>query len=387
MTQNTSLNIDEIISKNITVTNDLTVSGVLRANVDINYADFIKKIPLRGISGDLVSGGTIRSFASTGIKDNSTGAVKLSIKDDAVYADAIAVGKLVGSVEVENKLTAAAIDVTGTIKAQRIEVNEIKSDLRIERTSSLEFKNSADNPIVGKGLVWTNSGPTKQFVLKNDNTIFSSENIDLQNGKSFSINGTTVLGENELGPTVVKSRLKEVGTLKSLTVFGNTNLGNLVFVDPTAEKVSIGIEQGNGKFSVVNSGVEFKVNLADSKAYIGTHGYHDLGIGTDDTVRLSVLQNGSIHLGNKNSSPSQVTVYGKLAIGVNSPDANVDLHVNGPIKFQNHLHTYNTQAPESGNYNLGDIVWNTEPRTGQPVGWVCTRAGTPGTWRPFGIIG
>jgi hypothetical protein len=81
-----------------------------------------------------------------------------------------------------------------------------------------------------------------------------------------------------------------------------------------------------------------------------------------------------------------VSVHGKLAIRVNVPDPDVDLHVNGPIRFHGHLHVYADSAPDSGTYKTGDIVWNTAPRTGGHVGWVCTRAGSPGDWNPFGPI-
>jgi len=47
--------------------------------------------------------------------------------------------------------------------------------------------------------------------------------------------------------------------------------------------------------------------------------------------------------------------------------------------------------PVTGGYaqasKRGDICWNSNPSAaGQYVGWVCTTAGTPGTWRPFGVI-
>jgi hypothetical protein len=42
---------------------------------------------------------------------------------------------------------------------------------------------------------------------------------------------------------------------------------------------------------------------------------------------------------------------------------------------------YNTAPPASGTFNLGDITWNTLPVTGGTPGWVCTVAGTPGTWK------
>lgn len=41
---------------------------------------------------------------------------------------------------------------------------------------------------------------------------------------------------------------------------------------------------------------------------------------------------------------------------------------------------YGTAIPVSGTYRVGDVVLNTLPASGQPFGWVCTAAGTPGTW-------
>lgn len=47
-----------------------------------------------------------------------------------------------------------------------------------------------------------------------------------------------------------------------------------------------------------------------------------------------------------------------------------------------------TAAPTTptGAWNKGDFVTNDNPATGSPIGWVCTVAGTPGTWKEFGII-
>ena len=43
-------------------------------------------------------------------------------------------------------------------------------------------------------------------------------------------------------------------------------------------------------------------------------------------------------------------------------------------------------APTVGTWARGDIVWHSEPSAGGTVGWVCTTAGTPGTWKTFGNI-
>lgn len=36
--------------------------------------------------------------------------------------------------------------------------------------------------------------------------------------------------------------------------------------------------------------------------------------------------------------------------------------------------------PASGTWRAGDIVWNIDPAAGEPIGWICSVAGTPGTW-------
>lgn len=43
-------------------------------------------------------------------------------------------------------------------------------------------------------------------------------------------------------------------------------------------------------------------------------------------------------------------------------------------------------APAAGPWLQGDIVWNNDPDAGDFIGWVCTTAGSPGTWLGFGAI-
>jgi hypothetical protein len=37
-------------------------------------------------------------------------------------------------------------------------------------------------------------------------------------------------------------------------------------------------------------------------------------------------------------------------------------------------------------WEVGDVVYNSSPVSGGTIGWVCTTAGTPGTWKTFGAI-
>jgi len=49
--------------------------------------------------------------------------------------------------------------------------------------------------------------------------------------------------------------------------------------------------------------------------------------------------------------------------------------------------SFGTAAPTTGTHKNGAIVWNTAPAAnGNNMGWVCTTAGTPGTWKAFGAV-
>ncbi len=45
-----------------------------------------------------------------------------------------------------------------------------------------------------------------------------------------------------------------------------------------------------------------------------------------------------------------------------------------------------TAPPTSGLWSQGDTLWNAQPFSGSPLGWVCTSGGTPGVWSVIGRI-
>lgn len=49
-------------------------------------------------------------------------------------------------------------------------------------------------------------------------------------------------------------------------------------------------------------------------------------------------------------------------------------------------HTTGTAAPTTGTWAVGDTVWNTNPAAAGAPGWVCTTAGTPGTWKAMASL-
>lgn len=48
--------------------------------------------------------------------------------------------------------------------------------------------------------------------------------------------------------------------------------------------------------------------------------------------------------------------------------------------------TYDQAVPTTGTWNRGDVCWNVTASAGGAPGWVCTTAGTPGTWKAMANV-
>jgi hypothetical protein len=157
--------------------------------------------------------------------------------------------------------------------------------------------------------------------------------------------------------------------------------------DANTDRLGIGTEQPNATLSIVDQNIELVFGASEPNiGSIGTFNSADLELVTDNTARLTIGAGGDITLGNANFGPTKVKIVGSLGVNVSSIDPRTDLHVSGAIKFNNTLHLSGVEAPTSGAFNEGDILWNNNPQPGRFIGWVCTRAGNPGLWSGFGRI-
>ena len=251
----------------------------------------------------------------------------------------------------------------------------------------IEFFGTADNGIYGKGLQWTGVGATKYLVLNpTPDRLWSNVSMDLHAAESYLIDNTSVLSMNELGRTVTKSNLRQVGTLNNLVVSGSLNVSQFVIFDSGLNRLGVGTETPNATLSVASNTVEFIVQPGVSSADIGTHTNSGLNIKTDGTDRISITANGHITLGLKGNTDTKINMYGRVGIGVTSVESDVSLSTSGAVKFQNKKFEVGMSMPLSGAYTVGDIIWNSAPSANQPIGWVCVSTGNPGQWKSFGTI-
>lgn len=267
-------------------------------------------------------------------------------------------------------------------------INQANSPVPQEITQYLEFRARSGQSNIGKGIIWSGEGTTKQIIFNHKpDRFFVTEHVELGKDKSLSIGGQKVIDSTSLGQSITVSSLREVGNLKGLVVEGSARIGQGMIFDAKTKRLGLGTDQPKATIGVVEKDSEISLGFdADSRAIIGTHSTTDLEILTSGTSRISVKANGNIDLGSANRNPVQVKVHGKVSVAVENPDPNVDLHVAGPVRLNNRLHLVSSAPPTRGTFNLGDLVWNEIPKLGACIGWVCLRPGSPGSWYPFGEI-
>lgn len=154
---------------------------------------------------------------------------------------------------------------------------------------------------------------------------------------SILLNGQPLISEQTIAPTVQSSSLTSVGILNSLTVKGEINLSNTVFVD--SNRLGINTNTPDAALSLWDEEVAVSVGkLKDNTAYIGTNRKQNFVIVVNQQNQIEVSTDGT-------------TTIQKLQVG-------------------KHKISHSSEAP-GWLGNKGDFVFNTDYKLGSPFAWVC----------------
>ena len=273
-------------------------------------------------SGDVVKGGIIENFGSTGIDDRST-QVQMTLMDQAV---AFEKAVWTPSAIIKGKLTVEGdLVVLGDIDSNSPAANTL-ANMAVEKikadTELLELHSEAMLTSIGQ------------------------KGIDL---KRITQDGREIVNGNQLGYQITDSNLQRVGMLRDLQTQGEALLSDTLYV--TGKRVGINTIEPSAVFVVWDEEVELVVTKHSSDTgYIGMPRFQRLVLGANNKDNLILDTDGSVEIEN-------------LRVG------------NTPMSSATAIPDYNAIT--------GTIVWNENPAQGGPVGWICL-GGT--RWAKFGII-
>jgi hypothetical protein len=305
---------------------------------------------IAGASGN--GAGVIGTYTSDHLEIVTDNTTRITIKNS-------------GEVVFGNELTKTAnVTIYGTLK-----VDNLVSDTRIDRYSSLEFKATKDQTEFGQGLIWSGSGASKNLMLRADPIrLWTSESFELAKDQSYYIDNEIVLSKTELGTSIVSSNLSKLGTLKELAVHGGAIFfGDLNATFQPIRAKSIVFDESGDVFTINNSNLTANNRIS-------------ITVKEDEVVYADKNQ---ITLGNKSNTRRPVKVFGPLSVGINNPDPDVEFSVNGNVSIGGKKFVTGSSAPTEGTFVKGDICWNENPTEGNYIGWVYVNAGH---WLPFGGI-
>ena len=109
----------------------------------------------------------------------------------------------------------------------------------------------------------------------------------------------------------------------------------------------------------------------------------------DNNRCMSTTPTNSVYIGEVLGSPVILTnnFFSKaLYIDVLANFTDGKLILQNNVESNSFQSTHQAAAPSTGTWRVGDIVYNNAPASAGYVGFVCTVAGTPGTWKSFGLI-
>lgn len=202
-------------------------------------------LTVNDLSGDMINGGTITNFKSTGITDSATEPVII--------------------------LTNEEVHVDTTLKANHLVVD---GDLRV------------------KNLIYEYTHEELQY------------DITLNRDQCLRIGNNMALSKTELGKSVINSNLRTVGNLQSLEV-GSTMVVNNAqsSVSINSNEMFASVHVGT------NAGSELIIDGIEHNSYIGTLRSNDLYFGTNvatkgKTPTLVITTDGTVGIGTVNPQAS-----------------------------------------------------------------------------------
>lgn len=339
------------------------------------------------ISYDLLKGGIAKNFKSTGIDDRATG-VALLIKDGQIEVAGELYTDVVKANNIQTKsLTVDNFSVTGVLETNVL----VKSYTIDSRDITVSAGAKTREVLHNSGIYWGTLGPRITFDRFKDKLVITG-GIDLDTGSEITINGKQVLTETALGKNIKSSGLTKLGVLEELQVAGDTGVENLY-----ANKIIIGLDtESHQAITATEDTISWGLGEHQSRLVLKIDQPKGIAIQQGDvtvavfdsdatSIESDLIVAENIKVEKDIVGKGNIGVAKNLYVGAGAKINNEGAAQFTSIKIGANSITWAPVKPEFGVFTQGDIVYNSEPAVGKPVGWICLSSGTPGTWAIIGI--
>jgi hypothetical protein len=243
-----------------------------------------------------------------------------------------------------------------------------------------------ENTGTGARVLWANTtignviayGFASHTIVETTASGWSSNTL-LTRARSRMVGDGAALGyavlalENSASSTAASLRVMEAGA-----EVAGTDQTTAWAVELSAQKLR-GKRAGDAYERVlidtVNGRIYFGAGTAATARYFGNVG-SSLGF---DGASVGFITDNTYDFGIASLRPRDLNLGRNANIGGNAV-------ITGTSKVSGFTTSYGTAAPTTGAHVVGDEHKNSVPAVGQPKSWLCTVAGTPGTWVSTGDL-
>jgi hypothetical protein len=202
---------------------------------------------------------------------------------------------------------------------------------------------------------------TQQLTVRNDR-LWADSNLDLSADHVYKIDNTPVLSANELGLTVTKSNLREIGTLKSLEVSGTTTLAEFAHFNSSNGRLGLGTIDANASISILDNDVEIAIGSPEPGiAHFGTYSTSDVAIISDNIPRILVKSNGEVIIGSEAGKTGVLRVHGSLHVDNFVSDTRVERTSSLEFKANRDASIYGLGLLWTAERNNKELIMRSDP--------------------------
>jgi hypothetical protein len=202
---------------------------------------------------------------------------------------------------------------------------------------------------------------TQQLTVRNDR-LWADSNIDLSADHVYKIDNTLVLSANELGLTVTKSNLREIGTLKTLEVSGTTTLAEFAHFNSSNGRLGLGTIDANASISILDNDVEIAIGSPEPGiAHFGTYSTSDVAIISDNIPRILVKSNGEVIIGSEAGKTGVLRVHGSLHVDNFVSDTRVERTSSLEFKANRDASIYGLGLLWTAERNNKELIMRSDP--------------------------
>ncbi len=239
---------------------------------------------------------------------------------------------------------------------------------------------------LGNNVILAGIGSTNSAIMFQPANV-TSENYNININNNYIEGGTNALHIVNTATTDPHRRITIQGNQfygNGFSIFTQVAVTDIKIINNFINNDVVGVAS-NGRGIYITNGTNVEVSGNTITPASGANGISFLGV-TNFTAKNNLIIGGANSFLCVSGTTTGCTMGGNICQSPTTADRSGFSGITAMKDENTNSWNRGTAAPASGYWAVGSIVYDTAVAAGGFVGFVCTTAGTPGTWKTFGAV-